>query len=170
MLKDHPEIDRSKVHTQGGSYGGYLSAILGARYPDSFSCTVILNGVINLIANMWFADIPKWNTVEALGSSQLHDLTAEDYQAMWRQSPSSQPLKVPTLQLLGGKDRRVPYRQGLFLDAITRGSGGKITTHVYENSGHSLSDSVETMMDIVVKVLLFVEGQDPQNPYAPNKG
>ena len=43
----------------------------------------------------------------------------------------SQPMKIPTLQFLGAKDRRVPYRQGLLFDAITKKHGTKITTYVY---------------------------------------
>lgn len=61
---------------------------------------------------------------------------------MWQQSPASDTMKIPTLQFLGAKDRRVPYKQGLFFDAITRDVGTSITTYVYENSAHSLSDSV----------------------------
>lgn len=56
----------------------------------------------------------------------------------------SHPMRIPTLQFLGSKDRRVPYRQGLLFDAMTKKFGTKIKTYVYENSGHSLSDSVET--------------------------
>ena len=50
----------------------------------------------------------------------IHQIKAEDYQAMYRQSPGNQPMKIPTLQFLGAKDRRVPWRQGLFFDAITK--------------------------------------------------
>ena len=63
---------------------------------------------------------------------------------MFNQSPMSHPMRIPTLQFLGRKDRRVPYRQGLLFDAMTKKFGTKIKTYVYENSGHSLSDSVET--------------------------
>lgn len=58
VLEDHPNIDKSKVHTQGGSYGGFMSAIFAARNADIFKSAIILNGVIDLIANMWFSDIP----------------------------------------------------------------------------------------------------------------
>ena len=78
-------------------------------------------------------------------------------------------MKIPTLQFLGAKDRRVPWRQGLFFDAITKESGVSIQTYVYENSGHSLADSVETSMDITVKTLLFLEQHDEQNPYKESK-
>lgn len=77
---------------------------------------------------------------------------------MWRQSSARDPMKIPTLQFLGAKDLRVPYRQGLFFDAITKEVGTPITTYVYENSNHSLADSVETSIDIIVKTVAFLEG------------
>lgn len=67
-------------------------------------------------------------------------------------------MKIPTLQFLGAKDRRVPYRQGLLFDAITKEHGTPIKTYVYQNSGHSLADSVETNIDIIIKTILFLEG------------
>ena len=65
-------------------------------------------------------------------------------------------MKIPTLQFLGAKDRRVPYRQGLLFDAITKDVGTPITTYVYEESAHALADSVETSLDIVVKTVCFL--------------
>jgi dipeptidyl aminopeptidase/acylaminoacyl peptidase len=67
-------------------------------------------------------------------------------------------MQIPTLQFLGAKDLRVPFRQGLLFDAMTKESGTAIKTYVYENSSHSLADSVETSMDLVVKTLFFLEG------------
>lgn len=52
-----------------------MSAILGSRYPEYFKSGVIMNGVLTLIGNMWFNDIPEWNTVEGLGHSCIHSLT-----------------------------------------------------------------------------------------------
>lgn len=75
---------------------------------------------------------------------------------MFKQSPISQPMKIPTLQFLGAKDRRVPYRQGLLFEAMTKRNGTEISTFVYENSAHSLADSVETTIDVIVKSLLFL--------------
>lgn len=118
-----------------------MSAILGTRYPEYFRSAVIMNGVLSLIANMWFNDIPEWNTVEALGHTRIHSLSAVDYQALLRLSPSI-PMKIPVLQFLGGRDRRVAWRQGLFFDAANKDSNAEITTYVYEDSGHSLAGSV----------------------------
>lgn len=58
MVKEHGKIDVQNVHIQGGSYGGYMAAIMGSKYSKHFKSAVIMNGVLNIIANMWFSDIP----------------------------------------------------------------------------------------------------------------
>lgn len=107
----------------GGSYGGYIGGILGSRYSSYFRSVVILNGVLSIPANLWFTDIPEWNIVETLGTDKLTSLKENNYVDMFRQSPISEPMKVPCLQFLGAKDRRVPYRQGLLFDALTKEHG-----------------------------------------------
>ena len=107
---------------------------------------------------LWFTDIPEWTTVETLKSESLHFLEEKDYLEMLKQSPCHSAMQVPTLQFLGAKDRRVPYRQGLLFEAITKKSGTSIKTYLYENSGHSLEESVETIVDIGIKSMMFLEG------------
>ena len=75
---------------------------------------------------------------------------------MWRQSPTRDTIKIPVLQFLGAKDRRVPYKQGLLFDALTKEAGVPITTYVYENSAHALGDSVDTILDVALKTVLFL--------------
>lgn len=60
LQSEDKSLDKTKVHVYGGSYGGYLSALLGARYPDIFKSAIIMNGVLNNAAMMWFTDIPEW--------------------------------------------------------------------------------------------------------------
>ena len=115
-----------------------MSAILGSRHHQHFKSAIIMNGVISIPGMLWFTDIPEWGTVEALKSESVHSLGEKDYVEMLRQSPCYSPMKVPILQFLGAKDRRAPYRQGLFFDAITKKSGTSIKTYLYENSGHNL--------------------------------
>jgi len=51
-----------------------MSAIFASRYSEYFKSAVIMNGVLNIAANLWFSDIPEWNIVEALASSKLNEL------------------------------------------------------------------------------------------------
>ena len=67
-------------------------------------------------------------------------------------------MKIQILQFLGAKVLRVPYRQGLLFDAMTKKAGTPIQTFVYENAAHSLADSVETSVDVIMNSMLFLEG------------
>ena len=58
LLKENENLDSGNVHIQGGSYGGFMGAVMGSKYSKHFKSAVILNGVINIIANLWFSDIP----------------------------------------------------------------------------------------------------------------
>lgn len=158
VCKSNQQIDKDRVHVYGGSYGGFMAAIMGSRYPQYFKSAVILNGVLSIIGNFWFSDIPEWSVAETLLTDKYYGLTAADYAKMHEQSPIANPMKIPTLQFLGAKDRRVPFRQGLLFDAMTKKFGIPIQTFVYENAGHSLADSVETGIDVVLKSILFLEG------------
>ena len=58
LFKNKPHIDQQNVHIYGGSYGGFMGAIMGSRYPQYFKSAVILNGVLSIPANLFFTDIP----------------------------------------------------------------------------------------------------------------
>ena len=55
----------------GGSYGGYMSAIMGSRYEKYFRSAIVMNGVLSIPASVWFTDIPEWNTAETLKHNRL---------------------------------------------------------------------------------------------------
>jgi len=61
-LKSKNYLDSERVYIHGGSYGGYMGAIMGTRYPQYFKAAIILNGVISIPGNLWFSDIPEWST------------------------------------------------------------------------------------------------------------
>jgi acylaminoacyl-peptidase len=158
VIEEKGDLDKERIHIYGRSYGGFMSAIMGSRFPTYFKSAIIVNGVISYVGNFWSSDIPEWSTVEALSTEDYHKLTAEDYVKMHELSAISEGMKIPTLQLLGAKDRRVPFRQGLLFDAITRKQGNPIKTYVYEDGHHSLEDTLRMRIDSTIKIISFIEG------------
>ena len=61
-------------------------------------------------------------------------------------------MKIPSLLLLGKQDRRVPFAAGMAFRAMNK----DCKLFVYEESNHSLADSVETTLDCTMKQFMFL--------------
>lgn len=68
-----------------------------------------MNGVLNLPFMLGITDIPDWVSAEVLNKEHSWNFSPEDIAKMYNQSPMSRKMKVPILNLVGAKDRRVPY-------------------------------------------------------------
>lgn len=51
---------KGKRFVAGGSHGGFLSAHLSSRWPESFDAAILSNPVIDLISCFSTSDIPDW--------------------------------------------------------------------------------------------------------------
>jgi acylaminoacyl-peptidase len=60
-------VDEKKIYLFGGSYGGYLSSLMIAKYPRRFRGSVIRNPVLDLMYMLSSTDIPDWIHSECLG-------------------------------------------------------------------------------------------------------
>lgn len=96
-------------------------------------------------------DIPDWCVAEGLGKNMTWNMSGDDYKRMFELSPMSQPNRLPTLNLIGAKDRRVPYQQSIAYHAQSIANGTDIQTFVYPESDHALDDSLTTIFDVLMK-------------------
>ena len=71
----------------GGSYGGYLSTLMGSKYYNKFNAAVILNPVVNLPFMINITDIPEWGSSCALNKKHTWNLSSEDYKTLFEKSP-----------------------------------------------------------------------------------
>lgn len=83
--------------------------MMGSKHYDIFNAAVIMNPVVNLPFMINITDIPEWGSSCALNKEHTWNLSAEDYKILIEKSPMLQPLKIPSLLLIGAKDRRCPY-------------------------------------------------------------
>lgn len=81
------KYNTGKTFIMGGSYGGYLSALMGSKYHDKFNAAVILNPVVNLPFMINITDIPEWGSSCALNRKHTWNLSAEDYKTLIERSP-----------------------------------------------------------------------------------
>ncbi|MDQ2889169.1 MAG: prolyl oligopeptidase family serine peptidase [Gemmatimonadota bacterium] len=127
LLKRRPDVDARRVGVWGGSYGGYMTALSLARFPDNFTVGVDFAGVHdwNLewakMADTW--DESKEMTARhiAFASSPMADLSR------WR---------APVLLIQGDDDRNVVFSQTVQLAEDLRNRGVHVETLIYPDETH----------------------------------
>lgn len=136
--------DGNKVAVVGGSHGGFLAAHLIGQVPDRFKTAVLRNPVCNLVSMVSTSDIPDWCFVETLGAQGVVAYSdnpgLNELQSFYRASPISHAskVKVPSLFLLGGADRRVPTSNGLQFAQVLRSQGLEVKIIYFPDDNHAI--------------------------------
>jgi dipeptidyl aminopeptidase/acylaminoacyl peptidase len=105
-----PQLEANNACALGASYGGYMMNWIAGQWPDRFKCLVNHNGIFDQ-RGMAYATEELWFTEwEHRGKPYYEDPAAYErwnpvnYVSRWR---------TPQLVVMGEKDYRVPYTQGL---------------------------------------------------------
>jgi dipeptidyl aminopeptidase/acylaminoacyl peptidase len=104
-----PQIDGTRACAMGASYGGYMVNWIAGQWPDRFDCLVNHNGLFDNRA-FYFSTEEKWFPRWDFGGSYAE--AAATYEK-WNPVNHIDKWKTPMLVVLGEKDFRVPYTQGL---------------------------------------------------------
>lgn len=127
-----PQIDGQRACALGASYGGYMVNWIAGQWPDRFKCLVNHNGLFDNRAfahsteELWF---PFWD----FGGS--YEDARETYEK-WNPANHVDKWKTPMLVVLGEKDFRVPYTQGLGAFTILRQRGIPAQLLVFPDENH----------------------------------
>lgn len=105
-LAEQGIIDKNRVCSYGGSYGGYAALMSAVREPDLYKCVVGFVGVYDLNLMYTDGDIPERES----GVRYLERVIGRDQQRLDALSPLKQldRLKAPVFIIHGGEDKRVP--------------------------------------------------------------
>jgi dipeptidyl aminopeptidase/acylaminoacyl peptidase len=105
-----PDLDGSKACALGASYGGYMMNWIEGKWPERFKCLVNHNGVFDARA-MAYTTEELWFDEWEHGGKPYYEAPAEYEEG----NPVNlvDKWQTPMLIVLGEKDYRVPYTQGL---------------------------------------------------------
>jgi dipeptidyl aminopeptidase/acylaminoacyl peptidase len=108
-LSKDPQLDGNRACALGGSYGGYMVNWIAGRWADGFKCLVNHNGIFDtrsmayMTEELWFTEWENGGAAyEVPANYEKHNPL--NHVANW---------KTPMLVVIGEKDYRVPYTQGL---------------------------------------------------------
>nr|AGC92665.2 acylamino-acid-releasing enzyme-like protein [Heliconius erato] len=160
---DQFPINNEKLMLYGGSHGGFLVTHLSGLHSDVYKATVARNPVIDLASMNNTSDIADWCSVEAgfpfqEGGQELN----EKLLALRKVSPivHANNVTVPTALMLGSKDKRVPYYQGLEYSRKLKANGVHTKVFTYEDN-HALSSLPVEMDNLINGADWFIEHIKP---------
>jgi dipeptidyl aminopeptidase/acylaminoacyl peptidase len=104
-----PQIDGSRACAMGASYGGYMVNWIAGNWPDRFKCLVNHNGLFDTRAFAYSTE-EQWFVRWDFGGSYEQ---ARAIHERWNPVNHVGKWQTPMLVVLGEKDFRVPYTQGL---------------------------------------------------------
>ncbi|HEV8230060.1 MAG TPA: alpha/beta fold hydrolase [Candidatus Limnocylindria bacterium] len=137
--------DPKRIGAYGGSYGGYMTLMSLARYPDRWAAGVSVVGVVS------------WRTMFDTTRGDLREYLirefgdpARDAERYRERSPLTHASKIeaPLLILQGENDPRVPLAEAEQVVAALKAGGKTYDYHVYQAEGHGFRTR-ENMIDSV---------------------
>ncbi|HET9482809.1 MAG TPA: S9 family peptidase, partial [Xanthomonadales bacterium] len=124
------DVDPARIAIAGGSYGGYLAALL-TGLTDKFAASIVHAGVFDLTVQ--FASDSHWDRPAAYGNAPWTDPVELD---RWSPSRFSPKFATPTLITHGEKDYRVPVTQGINLHGVLTGKGVPSRIVIFPDENH----------------------------------
>jgi len=137
-IATQPQLDPARVLVSGGSYGGYMSLAVAARYPER------IVGAIDVVGISHFLTFLK-NT-----ESYRRDLRRVEYgderepgmaEFLDRISPLTQAHRItrPLMVVQGRNDPRVPYTEAEQIVQRVRANGTAVWYLRADNEGHGFA-------------------------------
>ena len=123
-------IDAQRMAIAGGSYGGYLTALVVGQ-TDRFKAAINHAGVFDLSGQ--FASDSAWDRPTSYGAAPWTDPLELD---RWSPSRLVPNMKTPTLILHGELDYRVPVTQGINMYGALTGKGVPARIVLFPNENH----------------------------------
>ncbi|MGY1796772.1 prolyl oligopeptidase family serine peptidase [Geodermatophilus sp. SYSU D00525] len=123
-----PALDAERVGVHGGSYGGFLTALLLTR-TDRFAAAVVERAVTDPASFAGSSDIGWWYADAYLGADAVSPLA------------QASSIRTPTLVVHSEQDERCPVEQGRRLFVALQRQGVPSALLLFPGEGHELSRS-----------------------------
>ncbi len=150
-------VDKKKLISMGGSYGGYLTMMAVTKYPDLWGAGVAIVPYVN-----WFTELKTEDpAIRAYDISIMGDPTQN--KALYEdRSPINfiDRVKAPILLIAGGNDVRDPSNESQQVADAIKKKGGIVQLKVYQGEGHQFS-RIETQMDEMKTISDFLKVHVP---------
>ncbi len=157
-------LDWDRVCVMGGSYGGYLTLMSLALYPEAWRCGVDIVGIVNLVTFIRnTSPYRRRYRIMEYGDPDKHG------ELMLKLSPITyiDKIKAPLMVVHGANDPRVPVSEAEQLVNALNQRGVKVEYLRLEDEGHGIS-KIENRIKVYTRVASFIlkhlNGQSSSQP------
>jgi dipeptidyl aminopeptidase/acylaminoacyl peptidase len=150
-------VDKKKLVSMGGSYGGYLTMMAVTKYPDMWGAGVSIVPYVN-----WFTELSTEDpAIRAYDISIMGD-PVENKALYEERSPINfiDRVKAPILLIAGGNDVRDPSNEAEQVGDAIKKKGGVVQLKIYQGEGHQFS-RIETQIDEMKVISDFLKVHVP---------
>ena len=137
-IATQPDLDASRVLVSGGSYGGYMSLAVSARYADRIAGAIDVVGISNFVTFLRNTESYRRD----LRRVEYGDEREPHMRAFLESiSPTNraQDITKPLFVVQGRNDPRVPYTEAEQIVALARGNNRFVWYLRAENEGHGFA-------------------------------
>ncbi len=150
-------VDKKKLISMGGSYGGYLTMMAVTKDPDMWGAGVSIVPYVN-----WFTELSTEDpAIRAYDISIMGD-PVENKALYEDRSPINfiDRIKAPILLIAGGNDVRDPSNEAQQVADAIKKKGGVVQLKIYQGEGHQFS-RIETQIDEMKVISDFLKVHVP---------
>ncbi len=151
-LVEEGVVDGSRLCAMGGSYGGYMTLMSLALYPELWRCGVEIVGIVNLVTFIRnTSPYRRRYRIAEYGDPDRHR------DVMLRLSPITyvDRIRAPLMVVHGARDPRVPVSEAEQLVEALRGRGVEVRYIRLEDEGHGIA-KIENRVRVYTEAVMFV--------------
>jgi dipeptidyl aminopeptidase/acylaminoacyl peptidase len=137
-IATQPELDASRVIVSGGSYGGYMSLAVSARYAQRIAGAIDVVGISNFVTFLSNTESYR-RDLRRVEYGDERDPQMKDFLERISPTNHAQQITKPLFVVQGRNDPRVPYTEAEQIVAKARTSNPMVWYLRAENEGHGFA-------------------------------
>ena len=137
-IAEQPDLDASRVLVSGGSYGGYMSLAVSARYAERIAGAIDVVGISNFVTFLSNTESYRRDLRRAEYGDEREPQMRAFLEAI---SPTrrAHDIRKPLFVVQGRNDPRVPYTEAEQIVALARACNPFVWYLRAENEGHGFA-------------------------------
>ena len=137
-IATQPDLDASRVLVSGGSYGGYMSLAVGARYAQRIAGAIDIVGISNFVTFLNNTESYR-RDLRRVEYGDERDPQMRDFLERISPTNHAQQITKPLFVVQGRNDPRVPYTEAEQIVAKARTNNPAVWYLRAENEGHGFA-------------------------------